>query len=103
MKGISKYLPKQNIRIAADTLIICNNDKGEKYFVLVERKYPPYGWSLPGGHLEEGESLEECAAREAKEETSLDVRILAQVRTYSDPARDPRGRAVSTLFVGIGK
>lgn len=67
--------------------------------VLVRRKNPPYGWALPGGFVEYGESLEEAAIREAKEETSLDVELIRQFHTYSDPRRDPRMHTISTVFL----
>jgi ADP-ribose pyrophosphatase YjhB (NUDIX family) len=67
--------------------------------VLIERKNPPHGWALPGGFVDYGESLEEAALREAKEETSLDVELIEQFYTYSDPQRDPRHHTVSTVFI----
>jgi 8-oxo-dGTP diphosphatase len=68
--------------------------------VLIERKNPPYGWALPGGFVDYGESYENAALREAEEETSLKVSELRQFRTYSDPGRDPRGHTASTVFIG---
>lgn len=70
--------------------------------VLVERKNPPYGWAIPGGFVDYGETLESAAIREAKEETSLDVRLIEQFHTYSDPSRDPRHHTVSTVFIARG-
>lgn len=67
--------------------------------VLIERKNPPHGWALPGGFVDYGESLEKAALREAKEETSLDVQLIEQFHTYSDPSRDPRHHTVSTVFI----
>ncbi len=67
--------------------------------VLIERRNPPPGWALPGGFVEVGESLEQAAIREAKEETCLDVELLGQFHTYSDPQRDPRMHCISTVFV----
>lgn len=67
--------------------------------VLIERKNPPRGWALPGGFVDEGETLEEAAVREAAEETGLKVRLKCQLHAYSDPARDPRGHTVSVVFV----
>ena len=67
--------------------------------VLIQRKNPPYGWALPGGFVDYGESLEEAAIREAKEETSLDVELLSQLGAYSDPERDPRQHNISVVFV----
>jgi len=67
--------------------------------ILIERRNPPYGWALPGGFVDEGETLEEAAVREALEETSLKVRLKAQMRAYSDPMRDPRMHTISVVFV----
>lgn len=81
-------------RLAVDIII-----ETEGGIVLVERKNPPHGWALPGGFVDYGETVEEAAAREAREETGLDVEGLKQFHTYSDPGRDPRGHTVSTVFV----
>ncbi|MCH7623398.1 MAG: NUDIX hydrolase [Nitrospinae bacterium] len=67
--------------------------------VLIERANPPYGWALPGGYVDYGESLETAAVREAKEETSLDIELIGQFHTYSDPRRDSRQHTISTVFV----
>ncbi len=67
--------------------------------VLIKRKNPPYGWALPGGFVDYGESLEAAARREAQEETSLEVKLIKQLRTYSDPQRDPRFHTISTVFI----
>jgi ADP-ribose pyrophosphatase YjhB (NUDIX family) len=70
--------------------------------VLVERKNQPYGWALPGGFVEVGESLEDAAIREAKEETSLDIRLTEQFHAYSDPLRDPRFHTATVVFLADG-
>jgi ADP-ribose pyrophosphatase YjhB (NUDIX family) len=70
--------------------------------VLIERQKPPYGFALPGGFVEYGESLEEAAVREAKEETGLDVKLLGQFHSYSDPNRDPRQHTITTVFIARG-
>jgi 8-oxo-dGTP diphosphatase len=67
--------------------------------VLIERKNAPHGWALPGGFVDYGESLESAAVREAKEETCLDIDLVEQFYTYSDPRRDPRHHTVSTVFI----
>jgi len=71
--------------------------------VLVKRKNYPYGWAIPGGFVDYGESLEDAAVREAKEETGLDVAGLEQFHTYSAPGRDPRHHTISTVFTGKGR
>ncbi|MGI9536712.1 MAG: NUDIX domain-containing protein, partial [Desulfocapsaceae bacterium] len=70
---------------------------------LIERKYPPYGWALPGGFVDYGESFEQAAVREAEEETGIAVTDLRQFRTYSDPDRDSRMHTASTVFIARGK
>ena len=68
--------------------------------VLIRRKNPPHGWAIPGGFVDYGESLASAARREAREETGLEVAIDELFHCYSDPARDPRGHTVSTVFLG---
>jgi 8-oxo-dGTP diphosphatase len=70
--------------------------------VLIERKNPPPGWAIPGGFVDYGESLEDAAKREAKEETSLDIKDLRQFHTYSKPDRDPRFHTISTVYMAKG-
>ena len=67
--------------------------------VLIRRKNPPYGWAIPGGFVDYGESLEEAALREAREETQIEVTSLKQFHTYSDPGRDPRHHTISTVYI----
>ena len=74
-----------------------------KGIVLIKRKNPPYGWALPGGFVDYGESLEEAAVREAKEETDLGVKLTDQFHTYSDPNRDPRHHSISTVYTAKAK
>ena len=76
---------------------------GSKGIVLIKRKNPPYGWAIPGGFVDYGESLEQAAVREAKEETSLNVKLVRQFHTYSDPKRDPRHHSISTVYIAKAK
>ncbi len=71
---------------------------GER-IVLIERKNPPFGWALPGGFVDYGESFEEAAVREALEETGIEVRLVWLLGVYSGPDRDPRQHTVSAVYV----
>ena len=77
-----------------DIVIQINNG-----ILLIKRKNPPLGWALPGGFVDYGESLEHAAYREVKEETGLDIMLLRQFHTYSDPARDARLHTITTVYV----
>lgn len=84
--------------LAADTIIELTDRPGRP-IVLIERKFPPYGWALPGGFVDIGESLEQAAVREAAEETALAVALTRLLGVYSDPRRDARGHTVSAVYV----
>lgn len=67
--------------------------------ILIERRNPPHGWALPGGFVDEGETVEAAAIREAMEETSVEVELIDTLGVYSDPRRDPRKHTMSVVFV----
>jgi 8-oxo-dGTP diphosphatase len=75
--------------------------EGERFkgIVLIERRYEPLGYALPGGFVEVGETLEKAVLREVKEETGLDAQIVKLLGVYSEPNRDPRFHVVSVVFV----
>lgn len=92
------FKPFKNPLPAVDIII-----EYQEGIVLIERKNPPLGWALPGGFIEYGETAEEAAIREAKEETNLDIKIKHLLGCYSDPRRDPRFHTLSVVFVAKGK
>lgn len=84
--------------LAADTIIELIDYPGRP-IVLIERANPPYGWAIPGGFVDVGERIEYAAIREAKEEVSLDVTLIALLGIYSDPSRDHRGHTITACYV----
>jgi 8-oxo-dGTP diphosphatase len=78
-------------------------DRPYRPIILIERRNPPYGWALPGGFIDYGESAETAAIREAEEETGLHVKLLEQFQVYSDPNRDPRQHTLSIVFLASAK
>ena len=82
------------MRLAVDAIV-----EHDGKILLIERLNIPYGLALPGGLVEEDESCEEAIVRELKEETNLKATYLQQLHTFSDVKRDPRGRAISVVYV----
>lgn len=81
--------------IAADVII----EVGDQV-VFIERKNDPPGWAFPGGFVEFGETVEQAAVREMREETGLAVELHTLLGVYSRPDRDPRGHSVAVVYVG---
>jgi 8-oxo-dGTP diphosphatase len=71
--------------------------------LMIKRKKEPFKdrLALPGGFVNEGETVEEAMRREAMEETSLQVEPIDLLGVYSDPKRDPRRHIVTVVFIGI--
>ena len=81
-----------------DAIIQCSRS-----VLLVKRKKDPYKGllALPGGFVNEGETVEDAVIREVCEETSLEIHPIEILGVYSDPNRDPRGHILSVVFIGI--
>lgn len=76
----NQQAPKPNSIVPAAAAAIIEDDK-----LLMIRRVDNDKWSLPGGTLDYGESLEECVIREVKEETGLDIKINGIQNIYSNP------------------
>ncbi|MGL5792980.1 MAG: NUDIX domain-containing protein [Waterburya sp.] len=90
-----------NYRNPAPTvdIIIELIDRPGRPIVLIERQNEPYGWAIPGGFVDYGESIETAAVREAEEEVSLKVKLIEQFYVYSDPGRDSRQHTLAIAFI----
>lgn len=84
-------------------IIIEMSDRPHRPIVLIERLNEPYGWAIPGGFVDYGETVEVAARREAQEETGLSVELIEQFQVYSDPNRDPRKHTMSVVFIAEAK
>ncbi|WP_027190684.1 NUDIX domain-containing protein [Fundidesulfovibrio putealis] len=89
--------PLQTYRNPTPTVDIIIACPGRKV-VLIERKNIPFGWALPGGFVDYGETVENAAVREALEETGLEVELTGLLGVYSDPKRDARKHTMSVVF-----
>lgn len=85
--------------IAVDVIVELT-DMPDRPIVLVERGHEPPGWAIPGGFVDVGETVEDAARRELREETGLELSRARLLGVYSEPARDPRGHTVSIVYVG---
>ena len=88
--------------VSVDIVLVQKKDR-DFQVLLIKRAKPPFqgSYALPGGFVDQDETLEQAAQRELSEETGLQKINLMQIHTFSDPDRDPRGRVISTAFGAI--
>ena len=86
----------KNPKLTADGVIIDKNR-----ILLIKRKNEPFKgkWSLPGGFVEYGETVENAVVREILEETNLSSEVKELIGVYSEPDRDPRGHTITIAFL----
>ncbi|MBE0697138.1 MAG: NUDIX hydrolase [Anaerolineaceae bacterium] len=84
-------------------LVIFTINEDRLQALLVKRADEPYSgfWSIPGGFLYKGESLEEAAARVMKEKTGVKGVYLEQLYTFGEPGRDPRARIITVTYLAL--
>ncbi len=85
--------------LSVDGIVEIRQESGGTRIVLIERKNPPFGWALPGGFVDRGETVETALKREMSEEISLEVEVCRLLGIYSDPSRDSRFHTVTAVFV----
>ena len=88
--------------VTADSVVFCNGSDGLSV-LLIERANEPFKgcWAFPGGFMDMEENAEDCAKRELKEETGLEIRTMRQLGAFTDVDRDPRGRTVSIAYYAV--
>jgi len=89
--------------VTVDVVILSVVD-GRLHVLLVRRGEAPFAgaWAIPGGFKRPDETLDDAAARELREETGAEApRHLAQLRTYGEPGRDPRGNVVTVAYLAV--
>ena len=93
----------QSIKVSVDAIVFGYDPDDGVSVLLITRKYKPFQnyWALPGGLVNDDESLEEAVKRELKEETGIDVGYLEQLYSFGKPDRDPRNRVVSVAYYGL--
>lgn len=93
---------KQSIKLSVDAVVF-GYEEGNISVLLIKRKYDPFKgqWAIPGGFVENDESLEDAVERELFEETGIKINYLEQLYTFGKPDRDPRGRVVSIAYFGL--
>ena len=94
-----KYLRKRHKELDIYTPLIAGcgviqHPDDDNTILMIERGVPPYGIAFPGGMMEIGETITECALREVKEETDLDCDPKGILAIHSDPENDPRWHVV---------
>ena len=88
--------------VTADSVVFCNSSDGLAV-LLIERANDPFKgcWAFPGGFMDMEENAEDCAKRELKEETGMEVRSLEYLGTFSEVNRDPRGRTITIAYYAV--
>lgn len=92
--------------VAVDCVVFgLDLDEDDLEILLIQRLKDPFahGWALPGGFMQMDETADVAARRELEEETGVTDVYLEQLYTFSDVARDPRGRVVSIAYYALAK
>lgn len=93
----------QNIRVAVDAVVFGYTSKEGLAILLIKRNIEPFKntWALPGGLVNNAESLEAAVERELHEEAGISINYLEQLYSFGQPGRDPRNRVISIAYYGL--
>ena len=88
--------------VTVDIVLFTIQDNDLKV-LLIKRKAPPFkdSWAIPGGFIHAGETLDQAALRELKEETGVEDLYLEQLYTFGEPERDPRTRVITVSYYSL--
>lgn len=90
------------MQVAVDAVVFTCHENAVKVLLIRRKNEPFYGkYALPGGFVEPDETTEQAVLRELQEETGVKNIFLKQMKTYSNPKRDPRGRVISISYVAL--
>jgi 8-oxo-dGTP diphosphatase len=89
--------------LTVDCIIFGLDESSRLKILLIQRANDPFmgAWALPGGFVDENETLEAAALRELKEETGVENVFIEQLFTFGNPGRDPRGRVVTVAYFSL--
>jgi 8-oxo-dGTP diphosphatase len=89
--------------LTVDCIIFGLDESSRLKVLLIQRGHDPFKdtWALPGGFVDEKETLEDAALRELKEETGVSDVFIEQLFTFGNPDRDPRGRVVTIAYFAL--
>ncbi len=92
----------QQVKVAVDNCIFTVLE-GSLHLLLIQMTKVPYTgmWALPGGLIQDEESLDAAAGRILYEETGVADVYLEQLYTFGQPDRDPAGRVVSIAYFAL--
>jgi 8-oxo-dGTP diphosphatase len=98
----TKYFGYEQPAVTVDIVIFTVNEDTLKV-MLVRRAEEPFvdSWSLPGGFLKTGESLEDAALRVLKEKSGVENVYVEQLYTFGAPDRDPRTRVITITYFAL--
>src|SRR5688572_2254291 len=104
MAGLEDYDPSAFERPSVTVDIVVFTVVGNDLKVLlIKRQIPPFKsmWAIPGGFVRKGETLDQAALRELREETNVSDIYLEQLYTFGDPGRDPRTWVITVSYFAL--